>query len=311
MPCSSSRPLVLMAALLLLCGGVRAVVLSREYSPVDARRSLHYANATYADADAVASWNCGSSCVANPSLEVAAVVKSDDANDDLAYVGVDDRNTQIVVALRGSRTRQEWFMLWRVEPVLFDPASGCGFDCRVDGGFQKRYLVLRRVIRAAVVEALKSKPGYHVLVTGHSFGAALALLAAVDLQGHVLRVFFVSKPIVSLYTFGMPRVGNRAFAEWAAAVLSRGSHYRVTSGRDPVPRMHPGGSADFQHVPCEVYCANAGPENCRVCEDSVGSDDPECIAHTSEENRIDHFSYFGERISSVAGIDVVFFVQPL
>ncbi|KAG5471616.1 hypothetical protein LSCM4_03165 [Leishmania orientalis] len=300
-----------MAALLLLCGGVRAVVLSREYSPVDARRSLHYANATYADADAVASWKCGSSCVANPSLEVTAVVKSDDANDDLAYVGVDDRNTQVVVALRGSSTRQEWFMLRRVDPILFDVTSGCGYDCKVDALFQERYSVLRRSIRSAVVSALKKKPGYHVLVTGHSFGAALAQLAAVDLQGHVLRVFFISKPIVSLYTFGMPRVGNRAFAEWAAAMLSRGSHFRVTSGRDPVPRMHLGGIEDFEHVPGEVYCVNADPESCRVCEDSVGSEDPECIAHTSEENRLDHFSYFGERISSDVGVDIALFMQPL
>lgn len=298
MSSSSCSGIVVVAALLLLCGCARAVVLSREYSPADARRSLHYANVTYADVNAVASWECGGSCNANPSFKVTSIVKGDDVHGLLAYVGVDDGSAQVVVALRGSATQQEKLMRRPAEPVLYDIRSGCGLECRVHAGFQKSYLAIRRSIRAAVVRSLKVHPGYNVLVTGHSFGAAVAQVAAIDVQAHVNRVFFVSRPIVSLYTFGMPRVGNRAFAVWAAGMLSRGSHFRITSRHDPVPRMLSGGSAAFQHVPYEVYCAAADGTNCRVCEDSVDSDDPTCIAHTTKVDMRDHFFYFGERISS-------------
>nr|AVD98476.1 secretory lipase [Leishmania major] len=307
LPSSCSR-IVVVAALLLLCGGARAVVLSGEYSQTDAVRSLQYANATYADSDAVASWNCGGSCNANPSFKVTSIVKGDDAHSLHAYVGVDEGSAQVVVALRGSATQQEQLMRQLVEPVLYDITSGCGLECRVHAGFQRSYLAVRRTIRAAVVRDLMMHPDYNVLVTGHSVGGAVALLAAIDVQAHVNRMFFVSRPIVSLYTFGMPHVGNRAFAVWAAGMLSRGSHFRITSRHDPVPRMLSSGSADFQHVPYEVYCAAADGTNCCVCEGSVDSDDPTCIAHTSNVNMRDHFSYFGERISGGAAGDAMLYL---
>ncbi|CAJ1991268.1 lipase / LIP2 [Leishmania donovani] len=308
MPHSSCSRIVVVAALLLLCGSARAVVLSREYSQTDARRSLQYANVTYADIDAIESWKCGGSCNANPSFKVTSIVKGDDAHSLLAYVGVDDGSAQVVVALRGSATQQEKLMRRPAEPVLYDITSGCGLECRVHTGFQRSYLAVRRTVRAAVVRDLTMHPGYNVLVTGHSVGAAVALLAAVDVQAHVNRMFFVSRPIVSLYTFGMPRVGNRAFAVWAAGMLSRGSHFRITSRHDPVPRMPSSGSAGFQHVPYEVYCAAAAGTNCRVCEDSADGDDPTCIVQASKVDMRDHFFYFGERISGGAAGDAMLYL---
>ncbi|KAG5471303.1 hypothetical protein LSCM1_01380 [Leishmania martiniquensis] len=307
----SFRFLVCTVALFFVCGGAQSVVLPGEYSPADARRSLQYANATYADVDDIASWRCGSSCEANPLFKVTAVLRSEGDSDDLAYVGVDDSNAQVVVSLRGSSARPEWLMVWRLDPVLYDATSGCGSDCQVHASFQTSYFGLRRAVRAAVVSDLKMNPGYDILVTGHSFGAALAQLAAVDLQTHVNRVCFVSKPVVSLYTFGMPLVGNRGFAEWAAGMLSRGAHFRIRSGHDPVPQMFLGGNEDFQHVPHEVYCADDDPENCRVCEDSVGKEDPECIAGSSKENMQDHYSYFGRTFVNGEGGDVIVYMQPL
>ncbi|GET91079.1 triacylglycerol lipase-like protein [Leishmania tarentolae] len=290
--------LVVVAALLSLCRGAQAIFLSREYSPIDAARSLHYANATYAGVDAVTNWACGESCNANPSFKVTSVVKSNDGHGLLAYVGVDERSEQVVVALSGSVTQQEKLMRRPVEPALYNIKSGCGLECQVHSSVQHTYVALRRSVRAAVLRDLKMNPGYNILMTGHSFGAAVAQLAALDVQAHVNRMFFVSRPIVSLYTFGMPRVGNRAFAVWAAGILSRGSHFRITSRHDPVPRLLSTSSEDFQHVPHEVYCADADGTNCRVCEDSVGSDDPTCIANTSETDIRDHFLYFGKRIES-------------
>ena len=44
-------------------------------------------------------------------------------------------------------------------------------------------------------------------MTGHSLGGALAVLCALDLQDIYGNI--------NLYTFGCPRVGNAAFAQYA------------------------------------------------------------------------------------------------
>ena len=68
-------------------------------------------------------------------------------------------------------------------------------------------------------------------VTGHSLGGALATLAAFDLT----QQFRVD---TTVYTFGQPRVGNRAFAtEYNATVIK---HFSVANGHDPVARVPKG-----------------------------------------------------------------------
>ncbi|GAB4815923.1 hypothetical protein N2152v2_002969 [Parachlorella kessleri] len=53
---------------------------------------------------------------------------------------------------------------------------------------------------------------WRVVVTGHSLGGALATLAALELQHHLTTLHDCPPVKVSLYTFGAPRPGNRAFA---------------------------------------------------------------------------------------------------
>lgn len=75
--------------------------------------------------------------------------------------------------------------------------------------------------------------GYHVFVTGHSLGGALALLTAAS-----LAVSDDVKETVKLVTFGMPQVGKSRFAEAFSALEEDGKirHIRVTNDDDPVPQ---------------------------------------------------------------------------
>lgn len=68
------------------------------------------------------------------------------------------------------------------------------------------------------------------MVTGHSLGGALAILATADLQ----KIF---GPIDFTYTFGQPRVGNQAFADWFQA--SHPNVYRLVDYADVVPHVPP------------------------------------------------------------------------
>jgi triacylglycerol lipase len=108
-----------------------------------------------------------------------------------------------------------------------------------------------------IIAALEqSKPISRLLTTGHSLGAALAALCA----SRLTRETGVTAE--AIYGFGMPRVGNPAFAAAYNALLGDRT-YRFVYGSDIVPTVPPAESG-FSHVgrylPCEAnqrFAANA------------------------------------------------------
>jgi hypothetical protein len=67
--------------------------------------------------------------------------------------------------------------------------------------------------------------GQTIIVTGHSLGGAIATLVAEWIRR------FPDAPDVQLYTFGSPRVGDKAFVRAAADL----THHRLVNRDDPVP----------------------------------------------------------------------------
>lgn len=67
----------------------------------------------------------------------------------------------------------------------------------------------------AVESLLSVHQGAPIYVVGHSMGAAVATLCALDL----LFTFQLDAHRVRLYTYGSPRVGNDAFAAFVARTL--------------------------------------------------------------------------------------------
>lgn len=78
---------------------------------------------------------------------------------------------------------------------------------------------------------MNDNPDIRVTVTGHSLGASLASLAAMSLIGSGINV--------TTYTFGQPRTGNRAFAEYVDKQAPPGTMYRVTHANDGIPQIFP------------------------------------------------------------------------
>jgi pimeloyl-ACP methyl ester carboxylesterase len=85
-------------------------------------------------------------------------------------------------------------------------------------------------------------PDYRIVVTGHSLGGAVATLAAAQLRSEGW--------VVSLYSYGAPRVGGRALSAFISGQV--GGNYRVTHRNDPVPKL-PLLIMGFVHVSPEYY----------------------------------------------------------
>ncbi|KAI3424516.1 Lipase_3 domain-containing protein, partial [Psidium guajava] len=123
----------------------------------------------------------------------------------------------VVIALRGTGTCLEWIENLRATlTCLHDHDDGTEDNTpMVQSGFLRLYTSrtpnfpsLREMIReeiARIVETYGDEP-LSLTITGHSLGAALATLAAYDISSTL-----EGAPMVTVMSFGGPRVGNRSF----------------------------------------------------------------------------------------------------
>ncbi|GJW39204.1 triacylglycerol lipase OBL1, partial [Tanacetum coccineum] len=110
-------------------------------------------------------------------------------------------------------------------------------------------------IRQKLIERLANNPDAKFLVTGHSLGAALAVMFPAILAYH--KESDLLTKLEGVYTFGQPRVGDHQFGEYMKDVLeSHGMRYhRFVYCNDLVPRV-PFDSSDvyFKHFGhCHYY----------------------------------------------------------
>ena len=82
----------------------------------------------------------------------------------------------IIVSFRGSSNIPNWINNINILKMDYPYCDGC----KIHKGFHKSYQSLAGVIIPAVVELFKK---YHaeIVVTGHSLGAAMATIAALDI----------------------------------------------------------------------------------------------------------------------------------
>lgn len=131
---------------------------------------------------------------------------------------------------------------------------------RVHAGFAKRY----KSMQCSILEALACEsvaPG-RIIVVGHSLGAAVGLLATIDISNRLSAV--------DLYAvlFACPKVGNRAFAHTALTLHGQQSCatiVMVANRWDVVPLMPPGMRSSFFHIVSDTHVRDEDkPDQVRV-----------------------------------------------
>lgn len=259
-------------------------------------------------------FSCVSRCRDFPSLHLERTWNTGVLlSDSCGYIAVDhgeDRKTKagerlsygpaIIVAFRGtysitntivdlSTIPQEYVPYPAPDDEEGEPENRCE-NCAVHMGFMSSWRSAREVVLPALQAAREKNPGYPVQLIGHSLGGAVAALAALE-----LRLSLGWKDI-TVTTFGEPRVGNKALAQYldAAFGLKNGSvedaeklpYRRVTHVNDPVPSL-PLTEWGFRSHAGEVYINKAelqpAPEDLRLCR---GDNDPKCIGSDEEDESV-------------------------
>jgi hypothetical protein len=214
------------------------------------------------------------------------------------FVGYSVSTRQVVVSWRGTDNLPGWIADAEFGQMGY-PGAPPGI--RVHTGFFQSANGVAGHVRQLVSFAL-ARCGVQcsVMVTGHSLGAALATLSAVD-----LALFNGIRAPIDLYVFGSPRVGNSVFVAWFQQVLSapRGrirNVARVTNGGDPVAHLPPRsffGVTSYSHIAREVWHTSAGYKLC-----NMSGEDPTCgdSVSTFDMNALDHGKYMGK--SAIDGV---------
>lgn len=85
-------------------------------------------------------------------------------------------------------------------------------------GFMDTQARTADIVFSTVSAALESTGSKSVLVTGHSLGAAIA-----SIDGMMLRMKLDPSVAVTTTVFGLPRVGNKAWADLVDSTVSTSS----------------------------------------------------------------------------------------
>ena len=109
-------------------------------------------------------------------------------------------------------------------------------------------------VLSAVQETLSTYGLSSVTVVGHSLGAALALL-----DGVFLDLQLPKDVTVEVIGYGMPRVGNQAFANFIDSQL-QGRVTHVNNREDPIPTLPPMLllGLGYHHPSGEVHIQDSG-----------------------------------------------------
>jgi len=241
---------------------------------------MSLSGAAYCHPKRIQNWDCAFCNRVDKVTNIS--VFEDAASDAQGYVAFEPSLDAIVVAFRGTNPLSIRNWLDDLSFAKFDNYSGCQ-PCGVHGGFLRTYNSIRPGIMDSIRYIRSIRPDAKLHVTGHSLGAAMAILCALDLKMQL------NDPPELVYTFGLPRVGNDAFVQHFSQNLY-GQHFRVVHYADPVPHLPPQ-LLGFHDLALEVWY-NEFNTNYKICDGS--GEDPRCSDSILVPLLVtDHFTYFG------------------
>ncbi|KAL0376860.1 UNVERIFIED_CONTAM: Lipase, partial [Sesamum calycinum] len=223
-----------------------------------------------------------------------------------------DRQRILLVIVDSSRWKDLRTDLMLVPAGLNPERIGGDFkqEVQVHSGFLSAYDSVRTRLISLIKQAIGHRgdssdllPKWHIYVTGHSLGGALATLLALELSSSQLAKHGAIS--VTMYNFGSPRVGNRRFAEVYNEKVK--DSWRVVNHRDiipTVPRL-----MGYCHVAQPVYLAagdlRSASDNVDVLEDGYQGD---VIGEATPDVLVSEFMK-GEKelVENILNTEIIFF----
>lgn len=252
-----------------------SIVHASMYDHNQANINVWLSGASYCSKDAYSTMKLGGPA---KGFQVSNTIydKKTDVN---GYIGVLHTQKTVYVVIRGTNSVKNWVDDLEVFKTKYITYPEC--ECEVHKGFYKSVQAVSNFTVSAVLKLLHAYPGYDVIFTGHSYGAAIG-----QLLGMELRVYNIASHV---YNYGQPRSGDTRFANFFNALMPY--YWRHTHDADIVPHVPPE-NMGYTHSCGEVFENREGALT--FCSETV-CEDPKCtdqysLIHTSAS---DHEVYLG------------------
>ncbi|RYP05627.1 hypothetical protein DL765_009776 [Monosporascus sp. GIB2] len=146
------------------------------------------------------------------------------------FVARDDAAKEVILAFRGTSNIQDLVVDLSQDLVPFNTTGVTNCEgCMAHEGFLKAWNSVAQESIDGVKAELAANSDYKVTVTGHSLGGSLASLATVSMLGSGIDV--------TTFTYGQPRTGNQAYADFVDQQAPQGKMFRATHANDGVPQV--------------------------------------------------------------------------
>ncbi|CAG8485343.1 8425_t:CDS:2 [Ambispora gerdemannii] len=169
-------------------------------------RFVTYSAAAYCS-DVIADWKCGKYCNDIPGTNITKIISAaglDTIFQTFGFISINKNNREIVITFRGSINYFNYLAVANVALVPY----GTDPSIKVHGGFLASFNSLRKQMRDEITNLINVYHSYEIIVTGHSLGGNMAILAALDIK----QLLNGTNP--RLYTYGSLRPGNSNFASF-------------------------------------------------------------------------------------------------
>ncbi|CAB4255619.1 similar to Saccharomyces cerevisiae YJR107W Putative protein of unknown function [Maudiozyma barnettii] len=249
---------------------------------------------------------------------IALVLEADKGELGSGFIMVDHKNRVITVVFRSSTTIQDWISDFTILPIDYSPVCSKEYkrsiekgiikecrNCKMHRGFHVFTKTLSRHFLRKIEGILESYPDFHVVATGHSLGAALAIMTGIELK---LRGY---DPLV--LTYASPKIFNTEMQEWVnelfdteeihERIMEKGKlnlkhgYFRVIHNDDYIPLLppfyHTAGieivieKRNLPHEPQDLDYRGPSEKANLMTSSMLGEDYVDQLLHTYE-----HRSYF-------------------
>jgi len=205
----------------------------------------------------------------SPNGNTLVLEFSEAVTDTQGFIARDDTKKEIVVALRGSTSATDFLI---DEEILLTPFLSLGVNAPVGSlahtGFLTAWNSVASQVISTVETQLSAHPGYSLVTSGHSLGAALSSLAAISLQQNF------PGSAVRMFTYGQPRTFNPTGASFINSVFGANA-FRSVHTTDGVPTIIPQ-TLGYRHHGIE-YWQTPDPASASTTRECAASgEDPTC-----------------------------------
>ncbi|VDC03329.1 unnamed protein product [Peniophora sp. CBMAI 1063] len=242
-----------------------------------------FARAAYCDPSDVADWSCGDACKANSGFK-PSITGGDGNALQYYYVGYWPAGKTVVVAHQGTDPTQLESDLTDINIAMATLDStlfpGVPSGVQVHKGFSDVQKQTASLILKEVKSLMSANSVNSVTLVGHSLGGAIA-----ELDTLMFKLNLPSATVKGV-TYGTPRVGNPAFANFFD---SKSIDFTRVDNRDDLVPIVPGRFLGFEHPSGQVHIISNG--NAVACSGQENESD-QCtdgaVPNIFDGNVIDH-----------------------